>query len=69
VEPVFCKRRPGHARCVSCASAANSTFRLQPLAQRARRRRDVFHSSEEFPPAKIRRGDGIFEVILGTTLS
>ena len=24
VEPVFTKKRPGHARCVACHSAANS---------------------------------------------
>jgi hypothetical protein len=32
VEPVFLKRRPGHARCVVCHEANNSAFRLQPLA-------------------------------------
>jgi len=31
VEPVFYKKRPGHARCVSCHSAANNSFRLQPI--------------------------------------
>jgi hypothetical protein len=31
VEPVFLKRRPGHARCVVCHEANNSAFRLQPL--------------------------------------
>lgn len=35
VEPVFYKKRAGHARCVSCHSAANNSFRLQPLAQGA----------------------------------
>ena len=35
VEPVFYKKRAGHARCVSCHSAANNSFRLQPLAQDA----------------------------------
>jgi hypothetical protein len=31
VEPVFYKKRPGHARCVSCHSAANNSFRLQAI--------------------------------------
>ncbi|HXP84179.1 MAG TPA: hypothetical protein VN841_05635 [Bryobacteraceae bacterium] len=35
VEPVFYKKRPGHARCVACHSAANNSFRLQPLAEGA----------------------------------
>src|SRR5215831_10467764 len=33
VEPIFVKKRPGHARCVACHSANNSTFRLQPLPE------------------------------------
>jgi len=32
VEPIFVKKRPGHARCVACHSASNNAFRLQPLA-------------------------------------
>ena len=32
VEPVFLKKRQGHARCVACHSAANNGFRLEPLA-------------------------------------
>ncbi len=35
VEPVFIKKRPGHARCVACHSAANNAFRLQPLPEGA----------------------------------
>ena len=31
VEPIFLKKRPGHARCVVCHEANNSAFRLQPL--------------------------------------
>jgi hypothetical protein len=31
VEPIFAKMRAGHARCVSCHSASNSAFKLQPL--------------------------------------
>ena len=31
VEPIFAKKRPGHARCVACHSANNSGFKLQPL--------------------------------------
>jgi len=30
VEPIFLKKRPGHARCVVCHEANNSAFRLQP---------------------------------------
>jgi hypothetical protein len=32
VEPIFLKRRPGHARCVVCHEANNSAFRLQQIA-------------------------------------
>lgn len=35
VEPVFAKKRPGHARCVACHSAANNAFKLQPLSEGA----------------------------------
>lgn len=31
VEPVFLKKRPGHARCVSCHVDAATAFRLQKL--------------------------------------
>jgi hypothetical protein len=33
VEPIFMKKRAGHARCVVCHSANNSGFKLQPLAK------------------------------------
>jgi hypothetical protein len=33
VEPIFAKKRLGHARCVACHSAANNAFRLQPLPE------------------------------------
>jgi hypothetical protein len=33
VEPIFLKKRPGHARCIACHEASNSGFRLQQLAQ------------------------------------
>jgi hypothetical protein len=33
VEPIFAKKRTGHARCVACHGAANNAFRLQPLAE------------------------------------
>jgi hypothetical protein len=33
VEPIFVKKRPGHARCVACHSASTNAFRLQPLAE------------------------------------
>jgi uncharacterized membrane protein YcjF (UPF0283 family) len=32
VEPIFLKKRPGHARCVVCHEANNSAFRLQQIA-------------------------------------
>jgi hypothetical protein len=31
VEPVFLKKRPGHARCVACHVDADTAFKLQPL--------------------------------------
>jgi hypothetical protein len=31
VEPIFLKKRLGHARCVVCHAASNNAFRLQPL--------------------------------------
>ena len=33
VEPIFLKKRAGHARCVVCHEASNSAFRLQPLSE------------------------------------
>jgi hypothetical protein len=33
VEPIFVKKRTGHARCVACHSASNNAFRLQPLPE------------------------------------
>src|SRR3954464_14123545 len=32
VEPVFLKKREGHARCVVCHANAGNAFHLQPLA-------------------------------------
>jgi hypothetical protein len=32
VEPIFLKRRPGHARCIVCHASAGRAFRLQPLS-------------------------------------
>lgn len=31
VEPIFLKKRPGHARCVVCHMDSNNAFRLQKL--------------------------------------
>jgi hypothetical protein len=31
VEPIFLKKRPGHARCVMCHAESSNAFRLQPL--------------------------------------
>ena len=31
VEPIFLKKRPGHARCVVCHAGSNNAFRLQRL--------------------------------------
>src|SRR5690348_13991863 len=33
IEPIFLKKRPGHARCVVCHEASNSAFRLQQRPQ------------------------------------
>jgi len=35
IEPIFVKKRVGHARCVACHSASNNGFKLQPLAEGA----------------------------------
>jgi hypothetical protein len=35
VEPIFLKKRPNHARCVVCHSAANNSFKLLPLDEGA----------------------------------
>lgn len=32
VEPVFLKKRPGHARCIACHASNNALLRLVPLA-------------------------------------
>jgi len=32
VEPIFLKKRPGHARCVACHVDASTAFKLQALA-------------------------------------
>jgi hypothetical protein len=31
VEPIFLKKRPGHARCVVCHAPSSNAFHLQPL--------------------------------------
>lgn len=36
VEPIFLKKRPGHARCVVCHSTGGGAFRLQPLSPGAK---------------------------------
>ena len=63
VEPIFLKKRPGHARCVVCHEASNSAFRLQPLApgattwteeQSRRNFENVTHLVEAGDPAKSR---------------
>lgn len=32
VEPIFLKKRPGHARCVSCHASNNAPLRVVPLS-------------------------------------
>ena len=32
VEPVFLKKREGHARCIVCHAGAANSFHLEPLA-------------------------------------
>ncbi len=36
IEPIFLKKRPGHARCVACHVDAATAFRLQPLDEGAK---------------------------------
>jgi hypothetical protein len=36
VEPIFLKKRQGHARCVACHVDAATAFKLQPLAKDAK---------------------------------
>ena len=36
VEPIFLKKRPGHARCVACHVDAATAFKLQPLPEGAK---------------------------------
>jgi len=36
VEPLFLKKRAGHARCVVCHEASNNAFHLEPLASGAK---------------------------------
>jgi hypothetical protein len=36
VEPVFLKKRPGHARCVVCHTIGNSIFKLVPMDEGAK---------------------------------
>jgi hypothetical protein len=36
VEPIFLKKRPGHARCVACHADSNTAFRLQALPEGAK---------------------------------
>jgi hypothetical protein len=35
VQPIFLKKRPGHARCIVCHSGANNAMRLTPLERGA----------------------------------
>jgi hypothetical protein len=35
VEPIFLKKRPGHARCITCHAANSSAFHLDALSPRA----------------------------------
>jgi hypothetical protein len=36
VEPIFLKKRPGHARCVMCHAGANNALKLQNLAAKSK---------------------------------
>jgi hypothetical protein len=35
VQPIFLKKRPGHARCIICHAGANNAMRLTPLERGA----------------------------------
>ncbi|HWF40423.1 MAG TPA: hypothetical protein VG322_17990 [Candidatus Acidoferrales bacterium] len=51
VEPIFLKKRPGHARCVSCHSTNNVRLHLVPLSPGATTWDDV-QSRENFELVK-----------------
>ena len=43
VEPIFLRKRPGHARCVTCHAANSSAFHLEALAPQLLR----LHSADQ----------------------
>jgi hypothetical protein len=51
IEPIFLKKRPGHARCVVCHVDAATAFKLQPLPK----------DSKTWTPDQSRKN---FEVVL-----
>src|SRR5579862_4039760 len=57
VEPVFSKKRAGHARCVACHSAANNSFRLQPIAPGASYTEDQSRKNFEVVAKLVIPGD------------
>ena len=57
VEPIFFKKRPGHARCVACHEASNSAFRLVPLPEGATWTEEQSRTNFGFVSNLVKPGD------------
>ncbi|MBZ5604126.1 MAG: hypothetical protein LAO79_17645 [Acidobacteriia bacterium] len=57
VEPIFLKKRPGHARCVACHVDAASAFKLQPLPDDKHWSEDQSRKNFEVVSRLVKPGD------------
>jgi len=57
VEPIFVKKRMGHARCVACHSASNGRFRLQWTQGSAEFTEEQSHKNFELVSKLVTPGD------------
>ncbi len=64
IEPIFSKKRPPHARCVSCHSASNNSFRLQPLPEGASWTDDQSRKNFESVSKLVKPGDPAASILL-----
>jgi len=64
VEPIFAKKRVGHARCVACHSAANNAFKLQPLAEGAAWTEDQSRRNFEMASRLVNKANPAASVLL-----